>query len=321
MSVFTQSSAYAEEQASFDDYVYSLKQQALIKGYNDEFLAPIFASIKERKAVVKADRNQPEKRLTLDTYLATRVPDWKVKQAYEKYQEHRDVLERIAKEYGVQARFIVALWGNESNFGRIQGNHPVLSSLASLAHEGRRKTLFESQFFAALQILDEGHITLEDFKGSWAGAMGQSQFMPTSFLNYAVDANGDGKKDIWNSPEDVFASIANYLKQEGWSENGTWGRQVKLNANFPVAEIPQLEGLSKLRKKSLAQWQALGVTRFDGSALPNANLQASLILPDGPDGRIYLVYDNFDTLMRWNRSYYFGISVAYLSERIVKEGL
>ncbi|WP_371192879.1 lytic transglycosylase domain-containing protein [Glaciecola sp. SC05] len=316
--------AQSEQQLDFEDYVASLKQQALSKGYSEAFLGPIFASIEQREKVVKADRNQPERRLTLDTYLETRVPDWKVKQAMEQYELHRETLERVASQYNVQARFIVALWGNESNFGRIQGNHPIISSLVSLAHEGRRQTLFESQFFAALDILQQGHIALEDFNGSWAGAMGQSQFMPSSFLNFAVDANGDGKKDIWGTPEDVFASIANYLNKEGWNGSQTWGRQVKLSDTFPIDKIEDLEGLSSTRKKTLQQWQELGVTRFDGSALPSASLSAGLILPDGPTGRIYLVYGNFDTLMRWNRSYYFGVSVAYLSERIAKgigEGL
>lgn len=311
-------SAQSQQSLSFEDYVEQLRQQAIIKGYSEDFLRPIFATIEQREKVVKADRNQPERRLTLDTYLQTRVPDWKVEQAIQKYQQHRAILERVAEKYGVQARFIVALWGNESNFGSIQGKHPVISSLVSLAHEGRRQTLFETQFFAALEILKQGHISLESFTGSWAGAMGQSQFMPSSFLNYAVDANGDGKKDIWGDTEDVFASIANYLSQEGWNGSQTWGRQVKLGEHFPLDQIEELEGLTKSRKKSLQQWQSLGVTRFDGSSLPAANLRASLILPDGVEGRVYLVYDNFDTLMRWNRSYYFGISVAYLSERIAK---
>lgn len=309
----------SETSADFPHYVDSLKQKALSKGYSEDFLAPIFATIKQREAVVAADRNQPEKRLTLDTYLQTRVPDWKVQQAIEQYQLHRVSLERIAAQYGVQARFIVALWGNESNFGRIQGNHPVISSLVSLAHEGRRQSLFESQFFAALEILQQGHVSLSDFNGSWAGAMGQSQFMPTSFLHYAVDANGDGKKDIWGTPEDVFASIANYLREEGWNGQQTWGRQVKLSEQFAIAQLPQLEGLKAERKKTLKQWRLLGVTKFDGTPLANLPLEAGLILPDGIDGRIYLVYSNFDTLMRWNRSYYFGISVAYLSERIAKD--
>jgi membrane-bound lytic murein transglycosylase B len=308
----------AQTQMSFQEYAESLKREALDKGYEEAFLAPIFLSLQERKAVVKADRNQPERRLTLDTYIETRVPDWKVAQAVEAYQKHKDVLTRISQQYGVQARFIVALWGNESNFGRIQGNHPVMSSLVSLAHEGRRETLFKNQFFAALEILREGHVSLEAFNGSWAGAMGQSQFMPSSFLTYAVDANGDGKKDIWNTEEDVFASIANYLSKEGWNGEQTWGRQVKLSASFDMQSISSLEGLSKEKKKPLTEWQALGVTKFYGTALPNVDIHASLILPDGENGRVYLVYNNFDTLMRWNRSYYFGISVAHLAERMDK---
>jgi membrane-bound lytic murein transglycosylase B len=161
-------------------------------------------------------------------------------------------------------------------------------------------------------------VTLDAFNGSWAGAMGQSQFMPSSFLTYAVDANGDGKKDIWNTEEDVFASIANYLSKEGWNGSYTWGRQVKLSDNFDVRSISQLEGLSRDKKQTLPEWSSLGITKFDGSPLPNVDIPASLILPDGENGRVYLVYNNFDTLMRWNRSYYFGISVAHLAERIDK---
>jgi membrane-bound lytic murein transglycosylase B len=317
-SFIVASMSSAQTSMSFLEYADNLKREALEKGYDEAFLEPIFASLQERKAVVKADKNQPERRLTLDTYLETRVPDWKVTQAVEAYQKHKDVLARVSKQYGVQARFIVALWGNESNFGRIQGNHPVMSSLVSLAHEGRRETLFKNQFFAALDILREGHVSLESFNGSWAGAMGQSQFMPSSFLTYAVDANGDGKKDIWNTEEDVFASIANYLSKEGWDGDYTWGRQVKISDNFDMQSIAALEGLNRDKKKPLSDWQALGLTKFDGTALPNVDIQASLILPDGEKGRVYLVYNNFDTLMRWNRSYYFGISVAHLAERLDK---
>ena len=228
--------------------------------------------------------------------------------------EHSEVLEKIATEYGVQKRFIVALWGNESNFGRIQGKVPVLSALSTLAFEGRREALFRKQFFAALQILQEGHAQLDTFKGSWAGAMGQSQFLPTSFLTYAVDYDGDGKKDIWQSQEDVFASIANYLAKEGWRDDQTWGREVFL----PDNELAKLAGLDKRAAKSLLVWQELGVRKIDQSDLPKVDLQANLIMPDGAPGRAYLVYNNFQTLMKWNRSSYFGISVAYLSERIKK---
>ena len=307
-----------QTQKKFQEYVLKLRAEAESKGFSAEVLDPIFASIKLREKVVKADKNQPETKLTLDKYLSTRVPDWKVKQAIEKMQEHEQLLNTVEKKYGVQKRFIVALWGNESNFGRIQGNHPVISSLVSLAYDGRREALFKKQFFAAVTILSEGHVSLDKFNGSWAGAMGQSQFMPTSFLAYAVDGNGDGKKDIWSTPEDVFASIANFLSKEGWQEEHTWGRQVKLDESFKLADVNKYSGLSKNKMLSLSKWNALGVTRFDGKPLPLVNAKASLIIPDDVKGRIYLAYNNFHTLMRWNRSLYFGVSVGYLADRISK---
>ena len=312
-------SAYAENKPSSDErlseegfkrYVGQLKNEAAEKGINKTKLEQAFADITFRPTVVKSDKSQPEKKITLDDYLATRVPDWKVKQAVEQYNEHKVLLEEIAKKYGVQARFIVALWGNESNFGKIQGNFSVLSALASLAYEGRREKLFKDNLFAALRILDEGHIDVEALKGSWAGAMGQTQFMPISFLNYAVDYDGDGRKDIWGTKADVFASIANYLSSEGWDSEGTWGRQVTLTQPVPFS------GLAKSNMKPLSFWSSNGVRRYNGSELPKANVDASLIMPDGERGRIYLVYNNFHTLMKWNRSSYFGVSVGYLSERI-----
>ncbi|GGD63820.1 lytic murein transglycosylase [Lacimicrobium alkaliphilum] len=300
---------------SFDEYVASLKQEAIEKGYTADFVEQAFADIKFYERAVSSDKNQPEFKLTLDKYLSTRVPDWKVKQAAEKYREHQQVLEQVGEKFGVQPRFIVALWGNESNFGRIQGDYPVVSALATLAYEGRRETLFKKQLFAALKILDEGHISKEQFLGSWAGAMGQSQFMPTSFNAYAYDFDGDGKKDIWQNPADVFASIANYLKSAGWDDSLTWGRQVTLPEEFDYA----LAGLDKGKMKRLSEWQALGVRRYDGSDLPGRDVKASLIMPDDEKGRIFLVYKNFHSLMNWNRSTYFGSAVGYLSDRIKNE--
>lgn len=322
VDLFAQDDVNAEAAASleqqFSEYVVQLRAEAEMKGFSSELLDRVFASINLREKVVTADKNQPERKLTLDTYLNTRVPDWKVKQALEKMQEYDVLLDRVEKQYGVQKRFIVALWGNESNFGRIQGNHPVLSSLVSLAFDGRREALFKKQFFAALTILSEGHVSIDGFTGSWAGAMGQSQFMPTSFLAYAVDGNGDGKKDIWTTPEDVFASIANFLSKEGWDGTQTWGRQVKLAENFDMSSLNKYSGLAKDKMLRMSAWTILGVTKFDGTALPAVNVKASLILPDDTNGRIYLAYNNFHTLMRWNRSLYFGVSVGYLADRIRK---
>ncbi len=260
------------------------------------------------------DKNQPETKLTLDKYLATRVPDWKVKKAIDLMMQHEELLDQVEQQFGVQKRFIVALWGNESNFGNIMGKHSVINSLVTLAYEGRREALFKKQLFAALKILNQGHVELDEFVGSWAGAMGQSQFMPTSFLDYAIDFDNDGRKDIWNSKADVFASIANFLKSEGWSDQLTWGRQVTVPDNFDFS----LAGLNLSSRRLLADWQALQVRRYDGTDLPDLPIKGSLIAPDGGTGRIYLVYSNFHTLMKWNRSSYFGVSVSYLSDRIQK---
>ncbi|MFT4994236.1 MAG: membrane-bound lytic murein transglycosylase B [Paraglaciecola sp.] len=300
--------------ASFEEYVVLLKQEAIEKGYPPAFVERAFKDVKFFKRAVKADKNQPEFKLTLDKYLSSRVPEWKVKQALKFYQENAKLLDQVERKFLVQARFIVALWGNESNFGKLMGKLPVISSLTTLAYEGRRETMFKKQLFAALDILQQGHISKDAFVGSWAGAMGQSQFMPSSFLAYAYDFDEDGKKDIWTNKADVFASIANYLKSHGWDDTITWGRQVRLPENFDLA----LAGLAKDKMKAMAQWQALGVRRYDGRDLPLNSIQASIIMPDDSKGRIYLVYQNFHTLMHWNRSTYFGAAVSYLSDRIKK---
>lgn len=326
LSASLSTSVLAEEktQADFDVYVAALKKEAIEKGYDQALIDQAFATAKFKKKVISADKNQPEVKETLETYLPKRVPQWKIDRARKLYKEHQDVLEKVAKEYGVQARFIVALWGLESNFGKIQGGHSVIASLVTLAFDGRRETMYKNQLWAALDILKEGHITLDKFKGSWAGAMGQTQFMPTSFNSYAVDYNGDGRKDIWTTEEDAFASIANYLKQEGWNDDLTWGRQVKLPEGFDNANI--LKRGTKTRgqwleywknsERSLADWQALGVRKMDGSDLPNVDITAAMVMPDDTNGRMYLAYDNYKALMHWNRSYYFATSVGYLSDRI-----
>ncbi|WP_372883197.1 lytic transglycosylase domain-containing protein [Psychromonas sp.] len=294
----------------FAEYVENIKAEAKENGIDTDVIEKAFANVEFLQRSIKADKEQPEFKLTLDTYIPRAVPDWKVKQAREAYKEHYQLLEEIGKVYGVQPRFIVALWGVETNFGHFTGNHNIISSLTTMAYEGRREALFKKQLFAALLILQQGHVAPEDFIGSWAGAMGQVQFMPTSYLNYAVDYDGDGKKDIWHTHADIFASAANYLKTEGWNADQTWGRQVKLPDNFDT-------GLADIKKqKSLQEWQRLGVRRYDGSALPNVDLNASLVIPDDKNGRIYLAYNNYRVLMHWNRSYYFATAVSYLSERI-----
>ena len=263
----------------FAEYIIKLKAEALAQGFSQALIDKSFAEVKFHKRAVKADRSQPENIETLDTYLPKRVPKWKVDKARALYKEHQALLNQIGEKYQVQPRFIVALWGLETNFGKFTGGYNVISALATLAYEGRREVFFKKQLMAALTILDEGHISNENMKGSWAGAMGQNQFMPTSFLSYAVDGDGDGKKDIWQNQVDIFSSMANYLQKEGWNDELTWGRQVKLPKNFDYTlAIPKNTGSRKnwlkawsKTERTLAQWQALGVRRSDGTNLPNVD--------------------------------------------------
>jgi len=308
----------------FAQYVTQLKQEALAQGFSEALIDTSFAKVKFHERAVKADRKQPENVETLDTYLPKRVATWKVEKARKLYKKNIVILTKIGNDYNVQPRFIVALWGLETNFGKFTGGYNVVSALSTLAYEGRRETFFKKQLWAALTILDEKHISIDNMKGSWAGAMGQNQFMPTSFLAYAVDGDGDGKKDIWNNQVDIFSSMANYLQKEGWNDELTWGRQVKLPKNFDTSlAIPKNTGGRKNwlkawsnTEKTLAQWQALGVRRTDGTNLPNVDIKAALVFPDGETGRAYLAYDNYKSLMHWNLSYYFVSSVGHLSDRI-----
>jgi len=316
--------AVQSTEAGFEQYIKTLKVEALAQGFQQSLIESSFANVEFHQRAVNADRSQPETVETLDTYLPKRVPDWKVNKARALYKKHQLLLTQIGEKYSVQPRFIVALWGLETNFGRIMGNYNVISALSTMAYEGRREAFFKKQLWAALTILEQGHINVDQMKGSWAGAMGQNQFMPTSFNAYAVDSDGDGKKDIWANQADVFSSMANYLQKEGWDNEITWGRQVKLPANFDISlAIPKNTGSRKKwlkawrkREKTLSQWQALGIRRSDGTDLPKVDIQAALIFPDDENGRVYLAYDNYKSLMHWNLSYYFVSSVGHLSDRI-----
>lgn len=311
------------DEARFQQYVTDLKQEAKDKGYAATLVEQAFTGVKFRKKVVKADKTQPEFVETLETYLPKRVPEWKVKKARSLYKENKALLDQIGKEFNVQPRFIVSLWGLESAFGKYQGRYPVISSLVTLSFDGRREAFFKRELFHALDILKSG-VSFELLKGSWAGAMGQAQFMPSSYQSYAIDYDGDGVKDIWKNKADVFASAANYLAKQGWNGNLTWGRQVKVPTDFDFSQaVPsKTRGRSHWLKEwdktelTLAQWNELGVTRMDGSALPTRNIKAAMMLPDGEQGRAYLAYDNYKVLMHWNRSYYFVSTVGYLADRI-----
>jgi membrane-bound lytic murein transglycosylase B len=295
---------------SFAEWREGVRSEALSLGISASTFDTAFSGIEPIPRVIELDRSQPEVTITFDQYLERVVPDSRVNQGRELLAKHRALLEPIGREYGVPPRFIVALWGIETSFGRFLGGFPVIGALATLAHDGRRSAYFREELLNALRILEDGHITPDAMVGSWAGAMGQSQFMPSSFVNYAVDHDGDGRRDIWGTHADVFASAANYLAQAGWNAGETWGRQVQLPAGFDR----DLTGLKV--KKTLAEWQAMGLRRADGADLPQAAMSGSVVLPGGEGGPAYLVYDNYRTIMRWNRSFYFATSVGLLADRI-----
>ena len=307
--------AYADSH-NFDDWLQELRQEALSKGIDEKILDEALKDVEFIPRVIELDRKQPEFSLTFQRYLELVVPASRQKKARLRHETHQPLLEEIGKKYGVQPRFIVALWGIETDFGRTLGGFDVISALATLAYDGRRSAFFRKELHHALQILNEGHVKPGDMKGSWAGAMGQSQFMPSSFNRFAQDHDGDGRHDIWGTEADVFASAANYLKQSGWRDDITWGREVLLPSTGIASPAKAMALHDGKVWKRLSEWQSLGVRRLDGSALPSRDLRARLVLPDGADKRAYLVYANFEAILKWNRSNYFAIAVGTLSDAI-----
>lgn len=295
---------------AFDSWLEGVREEARERGLKDSTIESALSDIDPIKRVVELDRRQPEFKLTLDRYLSRVVSKARIEKGRARLAEHRDLLGKISAKYRVQPRFVVALWGIETDFGRYLGGFPVIPALASLAYDGRRSAYFRKELFNALTVIDQGHIAAKDMMGSWAGAMGQNQFMPSSFLRYAVDYDGDGRRDIWGTLGDVFASSANYLSKVGWRGDQTWGRMVRLPKGFDRTAI----GL-KVRK-GLRDWQRLGVRRPDGRNLPTRNLRSSILQPGGANGSAYVVYDNFRAILRWNRSNLFATAVGTLADRI-----
>ena len=298
----------AAQEEDFAAWLTEFRQAALSAGISSETLDAVLPGLAFRARVVELDRRQPEGTLTYAEYLSRVLPPARVNRGKRLLRKHRASLTEIGDAYGVQPRFIVALWGIESDFGRVTGGFPVLDSLATLAFDGRRGEFFRGQLIEALRIVDGGHIQPDKMLGSWAGAMGQSQFMPSSFQQFAVDHDGDGRRDIWGTLPDVFASAANYLAEAGWKQDQTWGRQVRLPEGFDL----DLKGLEV--KKSLDEWQAVGVRRSNGDDLPTRQLTASLILPGGPGGPAFLTYPNYRVLLKWNRSHYFATAVGQFAD-------
>lgn len=296
--------------ASFSAWLFELRREALQAGIAPRTLDAALADVAPLPEVIAADRRQPETRLTFAEYRARVVNPARIAQGRELLRRHRDLLAAVERRYRVPAALMVALWGIESSFGTRQGSYPVIAALATLAYDGRRAALFRRELLSALTILDRGEIGVAEMHGSWAGAMGQNQFMPSTYLRHAVDFDGDGRRDIWRSLPDVFASTANYLARAGWDDRQGWGRE--------VAVPPDLDGTpSGLDHRApLTTWRRLGVRLPDGSTLPALSVPASLLRMDGDGGPSFLVSSNFRVLMAWNRSTYFGLAAGLLADSL-----
>lgn len=293
---------------SFADFLDAVRAVALSQGVSAASVDAAFADLQPNLRVVALDRRQPEARISFADYRRRVVDDARIRIGRERYAKHRGLLDPIGGAFGVQPQVLVALWGIESSFGEVTGDYPVVRSLATLAHDGRRRDLFTRELIAALLVLDRTPLTVASMQGSWAGAMGQAQFMPSTYLDHAVDRDADGWADIWTSQADVFASMANYLTSIGWRAGWRWGREVRRAGGF--ADLPQ----GRDDKRPLAFWAASGVRRTDGGPLPEADVDAGLVVTDDGAGPAFLVYSNFDVLMEWNRSTYFALSVGLLSD-------
>jgi peptidoglycan lytic transglycosylase B len=305
---------------SFEEFLAGVRAEALSRGISEATVTMALANLELQPVVVARDRGQPEQVQSLDTYLAQRLTARTVAGAREQAVLHADLLNRIERAYGVPGPIVIAIWGLESNFGKFTGSYPTIAALATLAYDGRRP-LFRAELLQALAIVEERRIPPGDLKGSWAGAMGQPQFMPSSFLKHAVDFDGDQQIDIWTSAPDVFGSMANYLRSAGWRDDERWGREVSISKTV-MARIDRTvpmrtSGCRAVREltvaRPLAEWTRVGVTLSGGRPLPVSTLTASLVRGRQ---RHFLVYRNYDAILDYNCSNAYAISVGLLSDRI-----
>src|SRR5689334_683133 len=295
---------------SFDAWLAGFRSEAAAAGISPATIQSSLSNLQPIQDVLDNENAQPEVKLTYAQYLTRTVTDARVDQGRKLLAQYRPLLDKVSAAYGVQPQYIVALWGVESDYGRVTGGYPVIAALATLTYGSQRKDMFHTELIDALKILDEHDITPETMTGSWAGAMGQCQFLPSSFLHYAVDFSGDGRRDIWTDQADVFASIANYLHNYSWLGTQSWGRAVRLPSGVDENLI------SWKTPRPVAEWRQMGLRNADGSDLVDPGLPLALVASDGVTGPAYLVTSNFGVIMKWNRSTYFATSVGLLADRI-----
>lgn len=302
--------------SSFRSWLEGVKKEAMAQGIRGSTLDVAFKNLAPIPRVIELDRSQPEVKLTLEEYIARVVTEARITTGRQKLAQYRGLLEEVRASYGIPPEVMVALWGIESDYGRLPGSFPVIGSIATLAYDGRRASYFRKELLFALRILDQGHIGVDEMTGSWAGAMGHFQFMPSTFIEYALDANGDGKKDIWHDFRDALFSAAYYLWAMGWKRDLPWGTEVELPEGFDSGLI------GPSQKRPVERWASMGVKKKDNSPLDISwEGDAWIVCPQFPRGRAFLVTESFRAIYRWNPSNSFAVAVGILSDRIGEEKL
>jgi membrane-bound lytic murein transglycosylase B len=304
----------------FETWLSDVRSEALTRGIRQDVVDAAFADLQPVAQILDRDRTQAEFTLDLTSYLKRRLTRATLRTAQRMHAEHRELLDSVGKKYGIQPRIITAVWGLESNFGRFAGVRPTIPALATLAYDQRRGPLFRGELFSALEIVNRGDIELANLRGSWAGALGQPQFMPSTYLKFSQDFDGDGRRDIWTSLADVFASVAFYLREHGWSETATWGREVAVPKarRAAILKLPRREDGCRAERAltepmSLDRWRKLGVKTTANGPLPGGKIDASMVT-DG--ARFFLVYKNYEALLAYNCATSYALSVALLSDRL-----
>ena len=300
---------FVPESQSFEDFLLDVRQKATSRGVSTKTLDQVFLGLTPNPKVIKFDQTQAEFNQNFWRYLGSRVSEYRLNKGDQKLKLHQQILQENYQKYGVPPHIIVAFWGLETNYGSNTGNLNLVRSLATLSYDKRRRDFFTEQLLTLLTLIDERKIP-PNAKGSWAGAMGNVQFMPTNVAAYGVDADQDGKIGLWDNTQDIFSSAANFLQKIGWKRGQRWGREVSIPATFDY----QLATLSV--KKTVNEWRVLGIKTADGKSLPNSTMKASLLLPMGYKGPGFLVYPNFRAILRWNHSILYALSVGHLSDRL-----
>lgn len=300
----------AEEQAAFTSWIADFKKQARASGLSEKTVEDAFADVHLNPKVLKADAFQPEFTKPIWSYLDGAASPYRIKKGKEGLETHKELFGNLQERYDVQARFVVAIWGLESSFGAITGDFGVIEALATLAFNGRRAKFARTQLMAALEIIEAGDMPAAGLTGSWAGAMGHGQFIPTTYLAYAVDHDGDGRRDIWSNYGDVFASISNYLANSGWQPGQDWGREVILPPDFDYALA------DRRSMQTMKEWRTLGVTFTNDDAVPDVERSASIIVPAGHTGPAFLIFQNFRAVLRYNNSTAYALAIGLIADQV-----